>query len=297
MTELEAKGRRVSLTRSQLRASVGAELLSLCQTITEDGSISEQEVSALRTWLDENRSADLPSLSFLVTTVERIIADGRISKEECKELYKAVESVLPMEARKDAVARRRRVEADEKHRARDEKEAVKQREREERKRSRPVASLNFMVAGVRYEGRPEVIRDCPNEDDEVYLVRDKGNRFSSNAIEVRLSSGLQIGFVPELNASEFVPLLDKGCLQEAFITKILTGGRFPIPVVQAYFYRPDARVEGAIASDQIPSEPDARVEGAIASDQIPAGPAPQSKTGIVFIIFMILLALIMYFFR
>ena len=51
---------------------------------------------------------------------------------------------------------------------------------------------------------------------------------------------MQIGFVPERDAVQMAPLLDAGHPYIAFVTKILTGGRSPIPVVQADLYRTDA---------------------------------------------------------
>src|SRR5947208_1734222 len=80
---------------------------------------------------------------------------------------------------------------------RQQRQAQKQQEREDRERRRPLGSVNFMVAGVHYEGRPEVIREYAREGDRVFLALDARNQFSRNAVEVRLGNGMQIGFVPE----------------------------------------------------------------------------------------------------
>lgn len=243
---------RLSLTKTQLQAGAGAELLTLCQTMTEDGSLTDGEIAELREWLDTNRSSDLPAIEFLVATLERILADGKVTPVERRELYAAIATVLPPEARREAVAQRKAVEAEQKAQARQEREVQKQREREERERSRPLGSLNFMVAGVHYEGRSEVIRDHVDEGDHVFLARDPKNKISRNAIEVRLNNGMQIGFVPEDYAPEVAPLLDQGCPHVAFVTKVLTGGRAPIPVVQAYVHRTDASVEGLVYPADVP---------------------------------------------
>ena len=95
---------RVSLTKAQLEAGVGAELLALYQTVTADGTLTDGEVAELRNWLEVNRAADLPAIAFLVATLECILADGRVTREERKELYTAVEKVLPPEARRDRAA-------------------------------------------------------------------------------------------------------------------------------------------------------------------------------------------------
>src|SRR5687767_7675509 len=101
---------RISLTKSQIQAGLGAELLVLCQSVTEDGSLSKDEILALRTWLQTNRTASLPAIDFLATTLERIIADGKVTRDEREELYRAIEFVLPPEARKGATAQRKAAE-------------------------------------------------------------------------------------------------------------------------------------------------------------------------------------------
>src|SRR5262245_22775495 len=111
---------RVSLTKTQRNTVVGTELLALCQTMTADGSLSEAEVGELRSWLEQNREVDLPARLFLSATVERILADGMVTQEERTELYKAIESVLPIEIRRDATSRRRTAEKENRERLREE---------------------------------------------------------------------------------------------------------------------------------------------------------------------------------
>jgi hypothetical protein len=248
------KKKRVSLTKAQVQAGIGAELLALCQTVTEDGSLSKEEIVEIRNWLLANRSSDLPAIDFLVATLERIVADGKVTKEERRELYQAIEKVLPPEARKDAVANRKVVEAIEKARIREEKEAARQQEREERDRRRPVFSANFMVAGVYYEGRPQVIRRYVTGGERVFLARNTQNKFSRNAVEIRLENGMQIGFLPEEYAVEAAPLLDQQCPHMAHTTKVLTAGRVPIPVVQAYVFQPDSGLAGLAGPSDVPAK-------------------------------------------
>lgn len=230
--------RRISLTKTQLRTELGAELLSLCESNTTDGKLEPLEAEALREWLDESADAELPAASYLREVVERVLEDGTITPDECREVYRAIEAVLPPELRRQATTARKEVEAAEKSEAKVERERARQRE--ERQRNRPIASANFMVAGVRYEGRPEIISRYAAVNDSVRLTRDHGNRHSSNAIAVLLESNQQIGFVPETWAEGLAPLLDGGAKYSAYITKILGSGRSPIPVVQTRFYRPDS---------------------------------------------------------
>lgn len=231
--------RRISLTKTQLRTELGAELLSLCESVTADGKLAPEEAEGLREWLDEADAAELPAATYLREVVERVLADGQITPDECREVYRAVEAVLPPEVRRQATAARKEVEAAE----REEAKAAREQEREERRRDVQLAAANFMVAGVRHEGRAEVIARYANAGDPVRLVRDRGNRYSRFAIAVQLENGKQIGFVPEEDAQRLAPLLDQGAKCAAWMTKILGSGRVPIPVVQTRLYRSDSSVD------------------------------------------------------
>jgi len=243
----EERKRRVSITKSQRETAAGVELISLCQTMTDDGSLSVEEVGALRQWLVDNKDTDLPAKDFLSETVERILADGKVTPEECNELYAAIEKVLPPDIREYARGKRRAVEEGA-------REARKAEEIEERKSNLPLETWDFMVAGCRFEGRPPVICQHAHRGDVAYLARDPGNQYSRNAVEVRLGNGMQIGFVPEKLAAEIAPLLDKGHPHEAHIKKILTGGRSPIPVVVASLYPTLADRPGLCAPSQVPAK-------------------------------------------
>ena len=53
--------RRISLTKLQLRTELGAELLSLCESITAYGNLEPEERDALHQWLDDSNAVDLPA--------------------------------------------------------------------------------------------------------------------------------------------------------------------------------------------------------------------------------------------
>lgn len=228
---------RLSLTKAQIQTAAGAELLALCQTVTEDGSLSEEEIAGLRSWLEENRSVGFPSIEHLSRIIEDAISDGKVTDAERKEIYKAIESVLPPQARKEAVEKRKAVEADLKE------------------LQRPVASFaRVWVAGVRYEGRADIVRSRVSIDDQVFLIRDRENKFSKNAVEVRTGEGYQIGFLPEEEAIGLAPLLDQGCLHFAEVEWIMTGRSVPIPVVWGKVYRPDSGVTTAVSEADVPAK-------------------------------------------
>lgn len=234
---------RVSMTKSQLQSAAAVDLLSLCQTVTEDGRLCKEEIIALKDWLRAHRESDLPAVGFLFETVETIIADGLVTKQERHELYEAIKKVLPPEARTQARKARTKLIAARREHVRQMKESQREAEKRERERNRPLCSVDFMVAGVHFEERGEVIDRYLACGDRVYLVRDPRNQYSRNAIAVRLENRLQIGFVPEDYAVDVAPHLDRGCPHHASCKKILTGGRTPIPVVIAKIYRPDASMD------------------------------------------------------
>jgi hypothetical protein len=228
-------------------------LIALCQTVTEDGHLADEEIAALREWLVDHRGADLPAIAFLQETVERILADAKVTPEERRDLYRAIETVLPPDVRESVRGTRTTAERHTKEEVRRQRELAREAAREQRERSYPVDSWDFMVAGCRYEGRPGVIRAHAEPDDIAFLIRDRGNRYSRNAVEVRLSNGMQAGFVPEEHAVDMAPLLDTGHKHRAYIKKILTGGRAPIPVIVADLFLPDAIVQDAVTEKEVPA--------------------------------------------
>jgi hypothetical protein len=252
MTEpsLPARKPRISLSKTQRNTAAGTELLSLCQTVTADGSLSEAEVTEIQHWLDENRSSDLPAIEFLTGVVGKILADGKVTPEERTELYKAVENVLPPELRREAIARRRIVE----------KENLEILHQESR-RNLPFTKYDFMVAGVFFEGRAALVRQHVRAGDPAFLARDPDNQYSKNATEIRTKGGIQVGYVPESDAIDLAPLLDKGYRHRAHFKKTLTRGRVPTPVVVAEFYREDANVPDAVGPNEVPPKVTSAVAG------------------------------------
>jgi hypothetical protein len=71
-----------------------------------------------------------------------------------------------------------------------ERDAAHATAREARMRNTPLETWDFMVAGSLYEGRAALIEGYARIGDLVYLARDPANRFSANAIEIRLSNGM-----------------------------------------------------------------------------------------------------------
>jgi hypothetical protein len=55
------------------------DLLIICETVTADGSVLNDEVKLPQKWLVRNQGSTLPAVEFLTAAVERIVEDGRIS--------------------------------------------------------------------------------------------------------------------------------------------------------------------------------------------------------------------------
>lgn len=255
--------RRLSITKLQRQTDVGVALIALCQTVTDDGSLSDDEIHALSEWIRENDSSDLPAIRHLQSVVNQVIADGVVTHEEKLELYSALETVMPPDIR--STVRAARIEVEKKNRAASaEAERLARAEeiadakrardavRELKARSRPVDDYDFMVSGVLHEGRAGVVDRYAHAGDAAFLIRDRENAFSKSAVEVRLQNGMQIGFVPEDYARGVAPLLDSGKPHVASIKKVLSGSRAPIPVVVASIFEPDAPVDHLVFERDVP---------------------------------------------
>lgn len=103
--------RGLALSNADLCTELGAQLLSLCRSVTADGRMAPEELTALRRWLGDAESASMPAAKHLRGVIEKVLADGRITADEYKQVLRAVESVLPFEARREAMAARLSVEA------------------------------------------------------------------------------------------------------------------------------------------------------------------------------------------
>ncbi len=275
MTDTSANGesnRRVSLTKIQRATEIGAELLSLCQTVTADGALSDEEVQSLRDWLRSNSNSDLPAISFLIPVVEKIVADGIITSNERRELFIAVEKVLPQDVREMSRTARRAREQAGKEQQKLWAEEAKRKKQEERERNSPIEHFDFMVAGAKHEGRPALIARYARVPDPVFLNRDTANRHSRNAVTIVTAGGHHIGFVPEEDAIELAPLLDSDHPYTARIKKILSGSSHGIPVIIADIYRKDSTVPNVVpASAPVPA----------ISTAPPRGPKSNSATKVV----------------
>ena len=228
--------RQFALTKPQLASELGAELLSLCQTVTADGRLAPEEIAGLQQWLRDAEAAELQAARFLRGVIERVLADGRITAEEYQEVYRAVEAVLPFEARQQAHAARERAESSDLSARAQAAAAQTTVARAAQAESAASVDVTFMVAGVRQDGRPALIEQHASAGMAVTLELAAAGTHRDEAIAVKLPDGTQIGFVPAAETRQIAALLQQGARCSAHIVRIRSSGRSPIPVVQVRFF-------------------------------------------------------------
>lgn len=96
----------VALSKKNLDTVEGIALLTLLDRIMADGSLADQEIKELATWLEQTAStATLPGIHFLREEVAGVLADGGVSEAESRLLTKAILRVLPVTERERAKAK------------------------------------------------------------------------------------------------------------------------------------------------------------------------------------------------
>lgn len=253
--------KRIALSAKQAQEGAAADLVALLQTVTSDGRISTEEIKGLHNWLKLNANDSFPGMKLLKQTIETICADGKVTPEERSELLKVIERVLPPELREVARERRKIESLASRERAKLMKQVEREAQAAEEAKSRPEFEFDFVVAGVAYEKR-HLVTEMMQQNESVYLIRDRANAHSPNAIEVRTAEGFQIGFVPERDASALAQYLDHGYLHIAWVKCLWHGREFPTPIVLAEIYRPDTERRDAVREDQVP-----RKQPILASDE------------------------------
>lgn len=244
----------LSLTKKQVQSGPGAELLRVLSEGAEADWVSDDQIRNLDQWLHTNSNSTLPAVAFLAKLTKEVLSNGQVTGDGRHALRLAIERILPPDQRDLAKFRRRKLEGDERARAKEAKRVQKEIARDYARLSRP-RSFNFMVAGTTHEGRAETIREYVAEEQRVFLVREPQNRYDSKAIGIWAGSGdrppsseqttytlqtYDIGYVPRDVAAVMAPLLDAGYKQLAICTKILrNSSRGPIPIIDVSLYHPE----------------------------------------------------------
>jgi hypothetical protein len=241
--------KHLRLSESERQGGVAAELIGLLEVATADGILSDQEIIEIRQWLDTPEAADLPCFDYLKIVLEHVLSDGKITEHERKEVFKAVERILPPEMAQLAKQRRLAQDMIKKIQRQEERD----REKAEVERNKPVLRLDIPVVGVPYENRYQIIRRYAEPNDPVFLVREPTNAYDPNAVMVLLEQGYMIGYVPREVAEVLAPQLDAGHKQKAWIKKIIEGSRYPTPYILVEIYHPTCSITGVVTPEELPS--------------------------------------------
>ena len=232
MDEPKAKPKRVTLTKDQIESAAGAELLELCQEIAEDGRLTDVEIGELKQWVARHQDAGVPAIEFLSETIKQILEDGVVTATERSQLHRAVERVLPSEARKQAV------------------ESRKQRQLADAAERAEVKHFFSKVSGVTFKNpdgtdRQRIVARC-HEGDLLLLEREPDNKYDPRAVSVLTQAGEQIGYLSShVVGSEtyrgVAQDMDDGRKVEARIAGIGFGeesGNFGVRIELAYWNGP-----------------------------------------------------------
>ena len=246
---------RIGLTASDLKHPVAKEFLDLLDKTIQDGTISREELIQLKNWLFKNKDYEIPAVTFLWEKLTEIASDGKISKEDTKIFFDSILIVLPAKNRKVASNARKDFELEQKELQKLKEETDRLNALAELKKnfnSGPILvdnlnsdpdfsthqnqkgdcleELDFLVAGTKYhQGNKNLV-----EGEKVFLVRDKTNKYDSNAIRILTEDKVMVGHMPAHLASKIAPMLDKGCQDDSYIKKILYND---VPVVVSKIYK------------------------------------------------------------
>lgn len=226
------------------------ELLLLLKEITADGKISDHEIRALQEWASHVHESNIPPVRKLAAVIQHVCEDGKLTHDEREFVFKTIESVLPPEDRAIAKFRRQQAKKDEKLFAQEVRRREAEEARAEAERNEPLDEFETYVAGTRYENRHAYISTRLTPSTPVFLIRERGNRYSANAVAVVDDKGVCLGYVPEDDASDVADFLDRNHPYKARIKKIWTArdGNL-VPIIQFEFYRPDCAVPGLVKAD------------------------------------------------
>ena len=246
---------RVGLTASDLKHPVAKEFLDQLDKIIEDGNISREEFIKIKDWLFKNKDYEIPAVTFLWVKLTEIASDGKISKEDTKVFFDSILIVLPAKNKKVASYARKEFELEQKELQKLKEETNRLKalaELEKNSKSEPklgddlnndsdfsirqnqkddfLEELDFFVAGTKYhQGNKNLV-----EGEKVFFVRDKTNKYDSNAIRILTEDKIMVGHMPAHLASKIAPMLDKGCQDDSYIKKILYND---VPVVVSKIYK------------------------------------------------------------
>jgi hypothetical protein len=230
--------RRVTLTKAQRATPGGIELITLLTELSDDGQVTRDELTRLRTWLEVDRGLDFVACAFLYEVIDTITGDGEITENELDTLVSAIERVLPSEIRKHAAESRKQQRIARREALKTARQAERTATLEARERARPLHRGDFIVAGAGRSAERRTACEGLQVGERVVLEREPDNRHDANAILIIDTAGDELGYVPREDAAVMAPLLDGGGWVEATVKKVIearTG--YTLPVIISTMYR------------------------------------------------------------
>ncbi|MCV3290844.1 MULTISPECIES: HIRAN domain-containing protein [Aeromonas] len=106
---------------------------------------------------------------------------------------------------------------------------------------------DIMAAGVSHNGRYKTVESHVYEGEDCLLVREENHPRDKHAVQLHTLNGHMVGYVPKEHAEKLSGYLDDGChLYNAFFSRILRQGKYPIPCVRINVYLSSAQLDDRI---------------------------------------------------
>jgi hypothetical protein len=218
---------------AETAATSAGELFSLCQTATSDGTLTADQIAALRTWLERADSHEVPSARYVRALANDILQAGRVAPVDLQALWRALEPALPEELRRRPAALRL-VE----HDGQEAEAASGVR----RTANAVLAGACFMLADTHQARHASAVERYARAGEAVLLVRPARRAPQGNTIQVCATNGKMLGEVPEHHARQLAPLLDRAARYRAHLLQVARGEQTCVVVVQVFLYGPHSQL-------------------------------------------------------
>src|ERR1035437_1953600 len=106
---MNAKSKRVTLTKAQSESPIGKELIDLLVKITYDDFLNENSAWQLNHWLNTKKDSEILAIHFLSDIVEKVLGQGQLAAGNLSEIQFAIERVIPKDYRCFIAEKRRMV--------------------------------------------------------------------------------------------------------------------------------------------------------------------------------------------
>lgn len=106
---------------------------------------------------------------------------------------------------------------------------------------------DIMAAGIGHNDRHKAVEQYVREGEDCLLVREVDHPRDKHAVQIHTLNGHMVGYVPKEHAEKLSRCLDDGChLYNAYFSRVLEQGKFPIPCVRINVYLSSAQLDDRI---------------------------------------------------